>query len=153
MNWKTYANSTDMAFEYGANAGNQNAFYVNPDYGSAPAAGKFAVVMSGTSTRYNGASITRPSSNAWHHMSIVMDRTTGTNIGTTIYMDGTNQVQTLFQTNDLGGAVFSATSIGLNFMSRNGSSLFGNGQLQDVRIYNRALSSNEVHAIWSATRL
>ncbi len=146
MNWLTYANNDDIAFEYGPNGNGQNAFAVNPN--SSSPSGKFVVSMSGTGGRYNGLALDRPSSGTWRHYTLIANRTTGTNLGWTAYINGvlTNGVQATFS--NLSNENFSATSFGLFMGSRSGN-LYGNCALQDVRLYNRALSSNEA---WSISR-
>jgi hypothetical protein len=146
MNWKTYANDNDLAFEYSATMNSAPAFYINPNSG-APAAGKMTAVMSSGSGQYNGVAVDRPASNTWYHFTVVLNRASGV----TCYKNGVLCASTPAYTNTLTGN-FSGLAIGLNMMSRNGASLFGNGALQDVRIYNRVLSSNEAYTIWNATK-
>lgn len=146
MLWKTYANDNDLAFEYSASMNSTPAFYVNPNSG-APASGKMSAVMSSGTGLYNGIAVDRPTANTWFHYTVVFDRTAGV----TCYKDGVLCATTPAFTNTLSGN-FSALSIGLNMMSRNGASLFGNGALQDVRIYNRILSSNEAFTIWQVSQ-
>ena len=147
MKWNAYANDDDLAFEYTTNFTGVNAFIIDPN-DSTPS--RFSIIMSATGGYYNGGYITRPSAGVWHHYGVILNRTTGTANGVTIYVDGVAQSMTQTYSSDFSSSNFDNSS--LYFMSRGGSSLFGAGSLDDVRIYNRALSATEITQLYNSGR-
>ena len=80
---------------------------------------------------------TVPSANQWHHLAYTWDGTT--NI---LYLDGiqVNSTTTTHQT-----AIPNSAQIGVNF----GGVSYFNGLIDDVRMYNRALTANDVMTLFS----
>jgi len=88
--------------------------------------------------------------NQWHHFVAVSNRDLDGLNQITLYVDG-NQNTIHHQTYrvDLNGVY---SNYPLYFGSRGGSVFFFNGFIDEVRIYNRALSEAEIQAIYNATR-
>jgi hypothetical protein len=82
--------------------------------------------------------------NTWHH--VVMSFSTGVTNGTTLYVDGVAKLTTTMTINNQSVNVVagdgSYPSAGQNF----------NGSIDDVRIWNRALSAIEVTALYNEYR-
>jgi hypothetical protein len=141
LKWDGYVDDDSLALELTENF-NQNSggFIVDP---SAPQeGGKFGVGVGEGSSR-NNVFFSRPSAGAWHHYAFVLDTTAAAAQQITPYVDG--QPVSYTKTASGTGAGNFANSV-LNFMSRGGQQLFGRGDLDEVAIYNRALSAAEIAA-------
>lgn len=97
-------------------------------------------VGSGTPTDVFDKSTTIINNNAWHHVAINRDSSTGIVM---IYVNG------IFETTDTratGTIGTTWTSIGKNDTT-SGTDVYLNGTLDDVRVYNRVLSANEIQSL------
>jgi len=144
MKWNSFANDDKFGIEYTNNFNNKNGFAVAPNSSNHS---KFGVYASGTGSIYNGGEFARPSAGVWHHYVVTFDRTTGTAMGVTAYVDGVGQSITQYNSSNLNSSNFDNASLYL--MSRGNSSLFGSGNLDDVRIYNRAISASEIKRLYN----
>ncbi len=145
LKWSSYANNDDLAFEFTPNSTNTNGgFYIDPN--SPELLGRFGVGI-GRSTSRNTAYFTRPSANAWHHYAFVFDSSATASQQVIPYVDGVAVSYTKLNSGTGAGNFANST---LYFMSRAASSLFGKGSLDEVAIYNRALSSAEISAHFKA---
>ena len=141
LNWAAYANDDHLAFEYTPNFNaNDGGFLVDPNAGEQ--GGKFGIGIGRGESR-NNAYFERPSAGAWHHYALVFDTQAPASEEVVPYVDG--QPVSYEKTASGTGAGNFANST-LYFMSRNAQTLFGKGSLDEVAIYNRALSSSEVAA-------
>jgi hypothetical protein len=90
----------------------------------------------------------QPSSGVWHHLATVYDKSqSGTN-AILFYVDGalqtpSRQLYTATNTNYFGANPS-------YLFSRGGSQQFGSGEIDDLRIYNRALSASEIQQIYAS---
>ncbi len=97
----------------------------------------------------NTSCYAQPSSNLWHHLVIIFDKTQTTSINVIkLYVDGVfqsanNQNNTAINSNNFGNRA-------LYLMSRAGTSNFSNGSLDDFRIYTRGLTANEILQLYRA---
>jgi PKD repeat protein len=146
MKWNAFANDDDLAFEFTPNFNsNPGGFLVDPN---APEdGGKFAIGIGNGSAR-NTAYFTRPSAGEWHYYAIVLDSTAAAADQIKPYVDG--QPVPYNKTMSGTGAGNFANST-LYFMSRAGSALFGGGGLDEVALYNRALSAATIDDHFSGT--
>jgi len=145
LNWDIYVNDEDIAIESSVDStANDNAILIDPN-ASAPAgsAGRFAFGIHTGDFRYE--SFVRPSAGMFHHYSLIFDNSTSAG-DVYAYVDGVLQATTLDK--DLKTASGNLGSYSWYLMSRAGTSLFGAGILDDVRIYNRALSADEVKRLY-----
>lgn len=129
LKWTSFANNDALAFEYTANYNTSAGFIVDPN-SSSPVSGTFEFGSSqGNSTNYYIGHFARPSAGVWHHYVLNMPRIT--TIPLEAYVDGIKQTVTIDKQNtpNIPGARST-----LNFMCRNGASLFGAGQLDCVRL-------------------
>ncbi len=139
MKWNSYANDDDLAMEF-TNNFNENAggFLIDPN--APQLAGTFGVGI-GAGTSRNNAFFPRPSAGAWHHYAFVLDTQAPAAEQIVPYVDGKAVAYT--KLNSGTGAVPFAKST-LNMMSRANSFLFGAGDLDEVAIYDRALSAGTI---------
>lgn len=150
--WENSFGNTDaLAFESSANFNSTNGtFIVDPNATGGPsgcASGTFDFAASdGTSSNFNYFHFTRPSSATWHHYALIiyMSNAVGSDQA---YVDGQSVTTTGCHTANLSGNFTNQT---LNSMSRNNASLWNAGRLDDVRIYNRALTAQEVADLYNA---
>jgi hypothetical protein len=84
---------------------------------------------------------TRPSAGVWHHYAFVLDATAPAATQITPYIDGQPVAYTKGASGTGAGAFANST---LYFMSRAGAALFGAGDLDEVAIYNGALSPTTI---------
>jgi YD repeat-containing protein len=147
LKWSSFANNDDLAFEFTPNSSNTNGgFFVDPNSSEPLALSRFGVGI-GRSTSRNTAYFSRPSANVWHHYAIVFDSSATASQQVIPYVDGV--AVSYFKLNSGTGAGNFANST-LYFMSRAATSLFGKGNLDEVAIYNRALSAAEIAAHFKA---
>jgi hypothetical protein len=141
LKWDGYLDDDALALELTPNF-NQNSggFIVDPN--APQEGGRFGVGIGEGASR-NNAFFARPSAGQWHHYAFVLDTTAAPAQQITPYVDG--QSVSYVKTASGTGAGNFANSV-LNFMSRNGGDLFGRGNLDEVAIYNRALSASEIAA-------
>ena len=138
-----FNDTDDLALEATTNTNNNTTgFFVDPNSGS-PCSGSFQITLKGD-VGYSSRCYTRPSAGAWHHYAAVFDKSLSTN-EVDLYIDGalqtaTSQPYNSNNTNNFGNAP-------IYLMSRGGSSLFTAGKLDDVRIYNRALTASDVREL------
>jgi PKD repeat protein len=145
MKWNSFSNNDDLAFEFTSNFNNTNGgFLVNPN--STTSSSRFEVAL-GRGTSRNNAYFTRPSANVWHHYAIVMNTAAAAAQQILVYVDGA-PVSIVKGSSGTGAGNFANST--LNFMSRNGSSLFGAGALDEVAIYGQALSAAQISQHFAA---
>jgi hypothetical protein len=145
MKWNSFSNNDDLAFEFTSNFNNTNGgFLINPN--STTSSGRFEVAL-GRGTSRNNAYFTRPSANVWHHYAIVLNTAATAAQQILVYVDGA-PVSIVKGSSGTGAGNFANST--LNFMSRNGSSLFGAGTLDEVAIYGQALSAAQISQHFAA---
>lgn len=127
LNWTTFGSDDDLAFEYSANYNSTAGFIVDPNSSSGGGPIDFGVSTGGGQFWVDG--FTRPSAGVWHHYLLAMDRTTPVNQA---WVDGVSQSLTPSTHNAIGTDFANST---LYLMSRAAASLFGQGSMTDVRIY------------------
>jgi hypothetical protein len=142
MNWASYANNDNLAMEFGSNFNSvTTGFMIDPN-STAAGGGKFEVGLLGNAG-YNQVVFARPSA-GWHHYAFVLNKNAPAASEVTPYVDGVaipyTKTTSAANNNTFGSA-------NLYMMSRAGSSLFGGGILDDVRIYKRALGASEVQGL------
>lgn len=143
MKWDSFTNNDDLAMEftsdYNATA---TGFFIDPNSGS-PALGEFQFGLRGDQG-YNTARFTRPSAGVWHHYVFIFDKSRAGG-ECSVYVNGVeqsiNQIQNLDNTNNFGNST-------LYFMSRAGTALFGKGALDEVAVWSRVLSEDEILSVY-----
>ena len=141
LNWAAYANNDQLALEFTPNYNNSTGgFIIDPNGASFP--GNVEIDLKGNSG-YNGKTISRPSANAWHYYTVVFDTSQPASSELTIYLDGSQPSATLHLNANSTNNFANST---LYFMSRNNSTLFGAGTLDELRVSNTTRSPG-----WIAT--
>jgi PKD repeat protein len=141
LKWNQYANNDALAMEFTPNF-NENAggFLVDPNAGEF--GGTFGVGV-GTGANRNSVFFQRPSAGVWHHYAIVIDTTAAGASEITPYVDA-QPVSTQQESSATAQGPFANSTLYL--MSRAGTSLFGNGSLDELAVYNQTLSPTTVFA-------
>lgn len=128
-----------MEFTSQASAASSKGFYVTPN-GSTT--GAFELAACQTNVTYG--SVARPAAATWHHLVVTYDFTGATAI--TAYLNGNSATYTV------GGAGTGTNSFFANstlyLLSRNNASLLGIGNLQDIIIFDRVLTADEVKSLY-----
>jgi YD repeat-containing protein len=146
MKWDGYADDDDLAFEFTPNFNsNPGGFIVDPN--APEEGGKFGVGIGAGESR-NTAYFARPSSGAWHHYALVMDSAAAAADQVIPYVDG-QPVAYVKTKSGTGAGNFANSS--LYFMSRAASALFGSGDLDEVALYNKALSAATIEDHYAGT--
>jgi hypothetical protein len=151
MKQTVFGSSDQIAFEYSTNYNSNNDTFL-VDTGSSgtgcsiPAGAFYASVdNSGGPSGTNAWYFTQPSAGVWFHYSLVIH--SSFNTPDVFYIDGQKVTATASTgCQNTSSANFANTA--LYMMSRAASSLFNSGQLDDVRIYNRALSAQEAQQLY-----
>jgi Tol biopolymer transport system component len=143
MKWKAFANDDALAMEFTPNF-NEHAggFLVDPN---ASGGGTFGVGVGEGSSR-NNVYFARPSAEAWHHYAFVIDTTGSGASEIKPYVDG-HEVSYTKTESGTGGGFANST---LYWMSRDASSLFGSGAMQNLALYDDALDGTTIaeHYAW-----
>jgi hypothetical protein len=88
----------------------------------------------------------QPSSGVWHHLGFIFDKSQPASNEVALYVDGVLQTPTLnYYTSD------NTNTFGNNpiyLFSRGGSQFFSAGEMDDLRLYNRALSASEIQQVY-----
>ncbi len=146
LKWDAYANDDDLAFEFTPNFNSEaGGFLVDPN--APEEGGKFAVGIGNGSSR-NNVYFERPSEGQWHYYALVMNSGASAESQVTPYVDGKAVPYTKTMSGTGAGNFANST---LYFMSRAGSALFGAGDLDEVALYNRALSPATIDDHFSGT--
>ncbi len=139
LKWNQYANNDALAMEFTPNFNeNPGGFLIDPNAGEY--GGTFGVGIGDTSNR-NSIFFTRPSAGVWHHYAIVIDTTAAAGSEITPYVDG-QPVSYQQESAETGQGAFANSTLYL--FSRDGNSLFGGGELDELAIYNQPLSSTTI---------
>jgi hypothetical protein len=141
LNWTSFSNNDDLLMELSSNFNSNNgSFLINPNAD----VGSFFVAMKNEVGGTLSATFNRPST-GWHHYVFVFDYQYGT---IRVFVD--NVEMSLSLSGTFGTNRVLSNSYNLYIMSRNNSSLFGQGIIDDLRIYNRALGTGDINALYNA---
>jgi PKD repeat protein len=139
LNWASYSNDDRLAMEFTSNFNNNaGGFLVDPN---APQNGGTFAIGIGNDASRNNVFFARPSAGAWHHYAIVLDTTAPAATQITPYVDGQPVTYTKGSSGTGQGNFANST---LYLMSRGGTSLLGNGTLDELAIYSKALSATTI---------
>jgi chitodextrinase len=142
MKWSNFANDNRLALEFSPNFHNTTGgFMIDPD--SSWQSNRFEVSLAGNAGQ-NSVAFARPAAGVWHHYAFVMNKTNPGSSEIVPYVDGVAAPYTVALGAD-NSDNFGADTLYL--MARGGTSLFGSGSLDDLRVYKRALSSAEIASI------
>ena len=145
LKWNQYTNNDALAMEFTPNFNeNSGGFLIDPD--ADQDGGTFGIGIGSGSDR-NSIFFTRPSAGVWHHYAIVIDTTAAAGSEITPYVDG-QPVSFQQQGSDTGQGAFANSTLYLK--SRDGNSLFGAGELDQLAIYNQPLSAGTIFEHFNA---
>jgi hypothetical protein len=135
LKWNKYENNDALAMEFTSNFNNEpGGFLIDPN--ASDEGGEFAVGIGQGGSR-NNVYFTRPSAGVWHYYAFVINTLAPAASEITPYVDGQPVPYTKLTSGSGAGTFANST---LNFMSRNASSLFGAGTLDEVALYNETLT-------------
>lgn len=137
-------NDDKLAFEFTTDSDTTpGGFYFLPNW---VVAGDLMRISLNGNVGRSAYSTTQPTTNkdGWHHYAAVYDMSKSSNEIDAVYVDGVSKSLTSQIENDNSGNFANST---LYFMSRAGSSNLNPGSLDDVRIYNRALTAAEIKSL------
>jgi hypothetical protein len=142
--WNAFLTDDQLAIELTTNNNSFNTgFNVDPNDSGARGLGCALLDSSG----YNAAFITPPSAQSWHHYAITFDKASASvsvNAITGMYVDGVAQTLTNQLKNPCANKF---ANDNLYFMNRGGASLFANGRIAHVALWNVQLLANELAAL------
>ena len=134
-------------FEFSSNFNNvNNAFAFFPD--EAPDCGVTAMEIGiDGNVGYNIKCYAQPTSGVWHHLAVVYDMTQAAANEVNLYIDGVLQtaLSQSYNSNNIG----KFGTYPLYLFSRAGTTSFSGGQMDDLQLYNRALSATEVKQVYT----
>ena len=137
MRWNAFADNDALAMELTPNFnGNDGGFLIDPNAEQ----GSFGVGIGNPETR-NNVYFSRPSAAQWHHYAFVFDTTAAVSQQVTPYVDGQ---PASYAKGASGAGTGNFANSTLYFMSRAGANLFGGGALDEVAIYDQALSAAQI---------
>ena len=153
--WDAFANDDDMLVELGANAsssGSDGAFLISPNSSSPANVASFTVQDSSAGSLYRIETTARWPAAEWVHIAAVFESAANSLKGEwTIYTNGVVATQSV-NTESKDQASQLRTAVTHNLMSRNGTSLFASGRLDDVGLWGSALDSTTINAIKNEAR-
>ncbi len=124
-------------------------FHIDTDIGASPAActGTLGIDLVNDNTSDNLFCFTLPSTGAWHNITAILDTTQPANGEVTYYLDGVLQtaVNHSISADTTGNFAKEPFYIG----SRGSTQLYYAGMIDDVRVYNRALSAAEIKQLYN----
>ncbi len=138
MKWTSYAEDDHLALEFTPNFNEYaGGFLVDPD---ATPGTDFAVSIGEGGSR-NTVYFERPSAGAWHYYAFVLNTEAPAETEITPYVDGHTVSYTKSASGTGAGSFANST---LYWMSRDASTLFGAGSMQDLALYEAALSAGAI---------
>jgi len=147
LNVTNYINTARVGIEYSTDYNSTDGFVVTIDNSSGTISASMHSVANGF---YQLQPYIRMPVNETHFYSIIFDRTTGTAQGVFLYIDGNLQTPTTLPSPILGNLGTSTfNNYTLYIMSRGGANSFGNGSLNDLRIYSGSLTQEEIKILYN----
>jgi PKD repeat protein len=138
MKWSTYGADDHLALEFTPNFNEYNGgFLVDPD---ATPGSDFAASL-GRGSSVNTVFFKRPSAGEWHYYAFVLNTEASAAEEITPYVDG-HAVSFTKSESGTGAGNFANST--LFWMSRDASTLFGAGSMQDLALYDTTLSSGTI---------
>ena len=140
MKWHAYGADDKLALELTPNFNEHpGGFLVDPD---ATPGSDFAVAIGQASAGHNNNVLfERPSAEQWHYYAFVIDTEASGETEITPYVDG-HAVSYTKLNEETGAGNFAGST--LYWMSRDASSLFGAGSMQDLALYDSTLSPDMI---------
>jgi PKD repeat protein len=138
MKWESYASADRLALELTPNFNEYpGGLLIDPD----PSGSSDFAVSIGHGASRNTISFERPTAGAWHYYAFVIDTSASAEDEIKPYLDG-RAVSYTSTASGTGAGNFASST--LYWMSRDASSLFGAGSMQDLALYEGALTKSEI---------
>ena len=142
--WSAWINTTDTSAQYIAceSTDSQNYKLIG-----SISSNKFQIIVRRSSTVYSGTSTTTMNDGNWHHIVATYQSSTGTVKG---YIDGSEEIS--FSTGGTSSAIFSVYDFCIGANKQN-SNVYNplDGKMDQVRIFNKVLSSSEITTLYGET--
>jgi hypothetical protein len=140
--WTPLTSGATVLLEFSANFNSSTTgFTIFPD----DQCGGMALGLQGNNG-YNINCYNQPSSGAWHHLVFIYDKSQNAAGEVSLYLDGVLQAPRSRLYGADNSNLFGANPLYL--FSRGGNQLFASGTIDELRIYNRALSAAEVGQLY-----
>ena len=139
----------DTLFEFSDNYNNySNVFAFFPD--EAPDCGVTAMEIGiDGNSGYNIKCFSQPTSGVWHHLAVVYDMSQAAASEVNLYIDGALQTALSQTYNSNNSGKFG--NYPLYLFSRAGTTSFSGGEMDDLQLFNRALSASEVQQVFNGS--
>ncbi len=141
FNWDAFDDNDDLMWESSTNYNNNQGAVINDTNASGSI---FQLGISHNTSNRRRESIAQLSDDTWYHLAVVYDASTS-NGDIKIYINGVAQATDIDE-DDLG-ATTNFGNFTWYFMSRGGTSLFGNGKLTELAIFSDELTESEINEI------
>ncbi len=147
VNARSYASQMGFIVKYGD--GDELEWQIASDANGGP----HLLLSSTNASNYLVEKVVSPMSiNEWHHV-VVTYNGNETNGGIDIYIDNVNQSTISVNEGSYTGMTNSTDNVEIGSRQIPISRTFFNGSIDEVRMYNRALSSTEITNIYNATKI
>jgi uncharacterized membrane protein len=136
-------------YEFSNNYNNyNNVFAFFPDEAADCGVAAMEIAIDGNSG-YNIKCYTQPTSAVWHHLAVVYDMSQAAANEVNLYIDGILQtaLKQTYSSNNTGNF----GNYPFYLFSRAGTASYSGGQMDDLQLYNRALSASEILQIFGGT--
>jgi hypothetical protein len=153
LNYREVDGSSNIVFEFSSNFNSNIGSFVAAFADGSPVYSSLYPVVLGIrgGAGYNlaGYSKTLVNDLSWHHWTCIFDTSLSGNENV-LYIDGVSRtaISTPIQADNSDNF----GSYNLYIGNRNSSSIAGNANINDLKIYNRALSATEVRQIYNSTK-
>lgn len=148
-NVRSFDSSNSLFFESSTNSNNNDgAIMFIPNSSNCSNGLEIGIQDSITTSKYRTECFNRPTTNAFHHYSVIFDNSTATG-DVRLFIDGIEQStqstpnNNKDQSSNLGNYTW-------YLMSRAGSSLFNSGIIDEFYVHRRALSSSEILKLYNS---
>jgi hypothetical protein len=142
LTWSAWVKTATNGTIAGTNYGNASTFWHG---GLTIVAGKPNMEIGYISLAYrNQAGTTTITDNNWHHLAF-----TSSTSGSNLYVDGKLDATSAYYVGQVAGTSEQVTCIGATCRTTAATGFYFNGKLDDVRLYNYALTSEQVKNIYS----
>ena len=145
MKWDEENQNDSIILEYSPTFNSSiSGFLINANPTGQGGAHRMSFAIRGNGS-YNLSNTDRPNDGEWHHYAVIMDKGASAANEVIPYIDGE---PVTFNKSHIGENTNNFGNEPLFFMARNGSSFFGEGGLDEVGIWTRALSEVEIKQLY-----
>jgi hypothetical protein len=152
LNYREVSGSSNIVFEFSSDYNsNIGSFVVAFADGSGINSNLYPVILGIRSPGYNYAGYSKTLVNdlSWHHWGCIFDTSLSGNENI-LYIDGVSRTSVITPLQSDNNANFGNYKLFIG--NRDSSSIAGNANITDFKIYNRALSAQEIRQNYNATK-